>query len=152
MVKKTYTYRGTEYRTVRAVQRAIWEAEHFAFSTPKDAEGWRRYGVIYTETEIKPAPETEEQALARLTEAVQMHLDRKAAELNYDSCLSVCSYVDTGVKKFDEEGAAFRAWRSAVWAKCYEILDEVTAGTRGVPDEAELISELPELVIAYSEG
>lgn len=90
------------------------------------------------------------QTQARLTQAIQDHLDTKAQELNYDSCLSVCSYVDTGVEKFDAEGKAFRAWRSAVWNKGYEILNACLAGEREVPTEAELIAELPELNVDYS--
>ena len=86
----------------------------------------------------------------QLTDAVQYVLDTKAQELNYDSCLSVCSYVDTGVSKFDDEGRAFRSWRSAVWKKGYEILAEVQAGTRSIPTESELLAMLPELEISYS--
>ena len=44
---------------------------------------------------------------------------------------------------------SFRAWRSAVWAKGYEILAQVQAGERGIPTEVELLAELPELVIEY---
>lgn len=44
---------------------------------------------------------------------------------------------------------SFRAWRSAVWARGYEILAQVQAGERTIPTEAELIAELPELVIEY---
>lgn len=102
-----------------------------------------------------PQPTIEEiqaQIQAQLTNAVQHVLDAKAQELNYDSCLSVCSYIDTGVAKFDAEGKAFRAWRSEVWAKGYEILAQVQAGERGIPTEVELIAELPELVIDYSEA
>ena len=94
---------------------------------------------------------TPEEIQKQLTDAVQHVLDAKAQELNYDSCLSVCSYIDTGVPKFDAEGKAFRAWRSAVWAKGYEILAEVQAGKREIPTEEELIAELPELVIEYTE-
>lgn len=95
---------------------------------------------------------TPEEIQKSLTDAVQHVLDAKAQELNYDSCLSVCSYIDTGVAKFDAEGKAFRAWRSTVWAKGYEILAQVQAGERGIPTEVELIAELPELVIDYSEA
>ena len=100
-----------------------------------------------------PEPTEEEknkQLQAHLTSVVQNVLDEEAKKLGYDSCLSVCSYVDTGVQKFDDEGKAFRTWRSAVWAKGYEILDEVLAGTREIPTEEELLSELPKLTIVYS--
>ena len=99
-----------------------------------------------------PQPTIEElqvQIQKQLTGAVQHVLDAKAQELNYDNCLSVCSYIDTGVAKFDAEGRAFRAWRSAVWAKGYEILAQVQAGQRAIPTEEQLIAELPKLVINY---
>lgn len=106
----------------------------------------------YYEVVVIPEPTTEEkqaQIQKQLTDAVQRVLDNKAQELLYDNCLSVCSYIDTGVPKFDAEGRAFRAWRSAVWAKGYEILAQVQSGEREIPTEAELIAELPELVIEY---
>ena len=112
-----------------------------------NAEGVRCFQIV---APVEPTrEEIEQQVQARLTDAVQHVLDSKAQELNYDSCLSVCSYIDTGVPKFDAEGKAFRAWRSAVWAKGYEILAQVQAGQRAIPTEAELIAELPQLVINY---
>lgn len=108
----------------------------------------------YYEVVAIPEPTVEElqaQIQKQLTDAVQRVLDSKAQELNYDSCLSVCSYIDTGVPKFDSEGRAFRSWRSAVWSKGYEILAEVQEGKRAIPTEEELIAELPELVIVYEE-
>ena len=106
----------------------------------------------YFEVIAIPEP-TQEEIEARVqsqwTDAVQHVLDAKAQELNYDSCLSVCSYIDTGVSKFDAEGRAFRAWRSAVWAMGYEILAQVQAGQRSIPTEEQLIAELPKLVINY---
>jgi hypothetical protein len=69
----------------------------------------------------------------------------------YDSCLSVCSYTNTGISKFDCEGEAFRVWRSAVWNTGYQILDAVKAGTMEIPSEEELIELLPKLTITYSE-
>lgn len=102
-----------------------------------------------------PEPTEEEKnklLQTQLTAAVQNVLDTEAKKLGYDSCLSVCSYVDTGVTKFDDEGKAFRSWRSSVWSKGYEILDEVVSGKRGIPTKEELLAELPTLKIVYSEG
>ncbi len=96
-----------------------------------------------------PPPPTPEEIQKQLTDAVQKHLDDEAKKLGYDSCLSVCSYIETGNPKFDAEGIGFRAWRSAVWAKCYEILDEVVEGKRPIPTADDLIKELPELEIIY---
>ena len=99
-----------------------------------------------------PEPTPEEQAAAlqkHYTDLIQRLLDTEAQKLGYDNCNSVCTYVDTGVAKFDAEGVAFRKWRSAVWAKGYELLAEVQAGTRPVPTEEELVELLPKLVIEY---
>lgn len=106
-------------------------------------------GVIFEQPE-KPQELIEAEIQQEFSSAIQSYLDSKAQELNYDSCLSVCSYVDTGVARFDCEGAAFRQWRSAVWAKGYEILAQVQSGERGIPTTEELFSELPELVIEYT--
>ena len=113
------------------------------------AEGVRRFQI-----KAIPEPTQEEinaQTQARLTSTVQKVLDTEAQKLGYDSCLSVCSYVDTGVQKFDDEGRSFRKWRSEVWSKGYEILDLVTAGEMAIPSEEELITLLPKLVIEYTE-
>lgn len=110
----------------------------------------RRFQIV---APIEPTvEELQAQIQKQLTDAVQGVLDKKAQELLYDNCLSVCSYIDTGVKKFDDEGKAFRTWRSQVWAKGYEILAQVQAGERAIPTEAELLAELPEFVIDYSEA
>ena len=109
-----------------------------------------REGYYFVEAIPELTPEEiAERIQKQLTDAVQHVLDAKARELLYDNCLSVCSYVETGVAKFDAEGRAFRAWRSAVWAKGYEILAQVQAGQRAIPTEEQLIAELPNLVINY---
>ena len=130
----------------------LCEANGWCMEDGYDKDGKRYLIINPPEPEYVP---TEEEIQARiqkkLTDAVQHVLDAKAQELNYDSCLSVCSYIDTGVARFDAEGKAFRTWRSAVWAKGYEILAQVQSGERAIPTEAELIAELPDLVIVYEE-
>ena len=84
------------------------------------------------------------------TNLIQSLLDKEAQALGYDNCLSVCSYMDTGVQKFDDEGSCFRKWRSAVWNTGYEILDKVKSGKMEIPSEEELIKMLPKLEIVYS--
>lgn len=110
--------------------------------------GVRRFKLVAI-----PEPTQEEieaKIQKQLTDAVQQVLDKKAQELNYDSCLSVCSYIDSGIQKFDDESRAFRKWRGAVWARGYEILDLVKSGKLPIPSEEELIAMLPELVIEYT--
>lgn len=94
-----------------------------------------------TDIDVAKMKALEEQYAAQ----VQTMLDEAAKEQGYDSCLFVCSYIDTGVEKFDREGIQFRRWRSAIWKRGYELLDEVKAGTRAVPLPEELPSLLPKL-------
>lgn len=80
--------------------------------------------------------------------AVQAHLDAAAFAAGYDNIQTAVSYADEpAVAKFQNEGLAFRAWRSLVWAHCYAVLAEVQAAARPVPTEAELVAELPDLVL-----
>lgn len=91
---------------------------------------------------------SQDEILAEFTNAVQDHIDAKARELGYDSIYTAASYADEpAVPQFQKEGRALRAWRSLVWAKCHEVLNEAMAGTREIPTQAELLPELPALVI-----
>ena len=80
-----------------------------------------------------------------LIDGVQNYMDRIAQTRGYDSILSACSYINTGVDRFDIEGEQARKWRSQVWAYCYEYLDEVLAGKREIPTLESLIQEIPKI-------
>ena len=93
-------------------------------------------------------PLTAEQITAALTVAVQAHLDATAAAHGYDNIYTACTYADEpAVALFQAEGQALRAWRSLVWAHCHAVMAAVQGGQRGVPTAAELIAELPALVM-----
>uniref|UniRef100_UPI00242AD76D hypothetical protein n=1 Tax=Parasutterella excrementihominis TaxID=487175 RepID=UPI00242AD76D len=131
----------------------IAETEYQLLIGNIDGQEYVRTSSGKFEPYVPPAPTQDEinlQIQQRITGDIQDYLDEKAKELNYDSCLSACSYFNTGVEKFDKEGAAFREWRSAVWSKGYQILNECISGQRSsVPDKILLISELPVLEITY---
>ncbi|MFA9439386.1 hypothetical protein ACDA63_07095 [Uliginosibacterium sp. sgz301328] len=94
-----------------------------------------------------PAP-TDDEVVARQISFVQSLLDEAARELGYDSIASAISYADEpSVAKFQEEGIAFRRWRSMVWAHCYQVLADVKAGKRTTPSPDELRAELPKLAL-----
>ena len=98
---------------------------------------------------VKSAVVLQEEFLAstksRLTSAIQSMLDETAKERGYDSILSLCTYTSPAAK-FSDEGQAGVSWRDEVWAKGYTILADVEAGTRSIPTESELLSELPNFV------
>ena len=93
-------------------------------------------------------PATPEKIEADKVAIVQNFLDGAARALRYDDIRTAVTYAEEpAVPKFQAEGQALRAWRSLVWATCYAILAEVQAGTREIPTDEELISELPALVL-----
>lgn len=113
-------------------------------------------GKYYKQSDV-PTP-TAEELTAYYTALLQRHLDETAYAYGYTgidegipgACNSVCTYENTGVQKFDDEGRAFKIWRSAVWAKSYEILDLVKKGAMAIPTEEELIAMLPKLEVIYT--
>lgn len=82
------------------------------------------------------------------TNAVQNLLDSTAQVYGYDNIASAVTYADEpAVVKFQQEGQAFRAWRSLVWHHCYEQLDAVQAGEATIPSMEDFLSGLPEIEI-----
>jgi len=86
---------------------------------------------------------TPARAAKALSRAIQAKLDAAAQALGYDSILAAISYADEpSVAKFQAEGVALRAWRSAVWAAVTPALDAVVNGGT-VPTAAALLATLP---------
>ena len=92
-----------------------------------------------------PPPPSPEQIVAQYTAAVQKHLDDFARTRNYDSILSAATYATSTVPKFAAEGKYAVEARDATWAKCYEVLAVVEAGSHPMPTLDELLAELPVL-------
>ena len=112
------------------------------------ADGNREYELIklWIAEGNTPEPEHTEAEIAKqnkqmLITAVQNMMDSAAKAKGYDSILSACTYA-AHPNPFQAEGQEFVAWRGAVWAKCYEILGEVEAGTRAAPTVSELLAEI----------
>lgn len=157
MQVKKYFISGHTFTDPLPLGRFIRQSTGKSFANPQDDAGWQALGVlIHTEEVEEPQPvepsaeEKQAQIQKEMTDKVQAYLDKEAQALGYDSCLSVCSYVSTGVQKFDDEGTAFREWRSKVWEKGYAIVAAVKAGERQIPTEEELFAELPKLAVVYS--
>lgn len=79
--------------------------------------------------------------------AVQSLLDTTAQSKGYDNIISACSYAAQAVgQPFQAEGAAFLAWRSAVWSTAYSMLAQVSAGTLSMPTVAQSLALIPTFV------
>lgn len=94
---------------------------------------------------VDPPPPTPEQIIAQYTAGVQQHLDTFARTRSYDGILSAATYATSQVPKFKAEGQYAVEARDSTWAKCYEILAAVEAGSRPMPTLDELLAELPVL-------
>lgn len=76
----------------------------------------------------------------------QKRLDDFAKERHYDGILSLCTYATSSVPKFKAEGQCGVDSRDQTWAKLYDMLAEVEAGTRPKPSGySDIESELPVL-------
>lgn len=116
--------------------------------------GERLAGPIVTVTEVavtrvwtvEPIPQEEVAATLKkeVADAVQRHLDVTVQARGYESIHTCVTYADEpAVPRFQVEGQAARAWRSAVWAACYAALDAVVAGERAPLTPKEMVAELP---------
>lgn len=95
-----------------------------------------------------PPPLTWEQRKAEYLTSVQLFLDKSAQAAGYGDIKDAISYADEpSVPKFQADALAFRAWRSLSWAYCNEQLAAIEQGTRKAPTSAELVAELPALVL-----
>lgn len=115
---------------------------HHAFVTRQDALA---LGIL--ESSLVAAETVWHEVLKdEIVRDTQKHLDQFAMTRGYDGILSACTYHSSAVTKFQVEGAYCVQARDATWAKLYEMLDEVTAGTRPVPSGfADVLPELPTL-------
>jgi hypothetical protein len=73
-------------------------------------------------------------------------LNKEAQTRSYDGIASLASYAGDEDPVFAAEGAAGKAWRSACWRRCYEILNAVKAGTMPQPTADELVGMMPVMV------
>lgn len=79
------------------------------------------------------------------TQAAEAMMDAKVSERRYDSIGKACTYDGDPDPIFAAEGAACKAWRSAVWRKCYEDLAKVQAGEMTQPTIEDFLASLPTL-------
>jgi hypothetical protein len=102
---------------------------------------------------IENPPPTIEQKIAANTAAIQTELDREAQAYGYDNIFTAITYAgneeltDPLRAKFQTEGNAFKAKRSAVWAQAYAHLALVEAGTAEMPTPEQAVAMMPALVL-----
>ena len=89
---------------------------------------------------------SEEAAVQNYSQAVEAYANEKAAERNYDSIRNAMAYAGYA-NPYQAEGEAYGKWLGDCWVACYAILADVQGEVRVPPTKAELIAELPVLVL-----
>lgn len=119
---------------------------------PRFTEYTDDQGVTHTVAEQEAAAIAADQAAknaalqASVVAATQARLDAFARERGYDDIKSASDYAGCSVQKFSVEGTYCRDARAQTWAKLYDMLAEVQAGTRPMPGSfADVEPELPVL-------
>lgn len=141
-----YYIESTPVLTEKGIWEKRWEI------APKFQEYTDENGVVHTvaEQEAAAIAADQQQKLEELkrtvVNVVQKRLDDFAKTRNYDGILSAATYATSSVPKFQQEGQYAVEARDLTWAKLYEILAEVEAGTRPAPTSyADIEPELPVL-------
>ena len=122
-----YTRKDGSYIINKGLYHVPNNGEYAALWEQVDAYAKEHPEVMQAEpTQPEPAEEEKASALqAQYTALIQSILDTEAQKLGYDNCLSACSYIDTGIAKYDAEGKSFRSWRSDVWEKAFKMLEQI---------------------------
>lgn len=101
--------------------------------------------TLATPAEELTADQVRERERKLLPLLVMGHLDAKAQQMGYSNMQTAVSYAEEpAVAKFQAEGKALRRWRSLVWERATEIINEVNAGAP-VPEQEAFIAQLPKL-------
>jgi hypothetical protein len=83
-----------------------------------------------------------EQVQARYTAAIEAHVEATARARGYTSAVSCATYTASTIPAWRADGAAFVAWRDAVWTAALAMLAAVQAGG-AIPESP--IAGLPEM-------
>jgi hypothetical protein len=78
-----------------------------------------------------------------IVEAVKGHIQSVVSQRQYDSIVSLKSYLQSTNPQWAAEAAAGNVWNDAVWAKVIDIQTQVASGQRPIPTPTEVIAELP---------
>jgi hypothetical protein len=126
-------------KTTDAYKGLTCLSENYQGAFPdSDSSSW-----VWDGEKVITEPETPEQILAKLEGALDRHLDSVANDYRYESIRTMVTYATSVHPKFGAEGKAAVKFRDAVYAHGIKALQDVQAGLRPIPTEAELIAELP---------
>lgn len=116
-------------------------------TTPTLADGkWVQVWEVYAFDQARVA-ENLENLKASIAAQTQERLDAFARTRNYESILSLCSYMNSANPRYAAEAAYGVQARDATWDALYAMLAEVEGGTRPTPSGfADIEPDLPPLI------
>ena len=95
---------------------------------------------------VPPAPPSIEERIAAFDAALVAHLDATARERRYDNRIT-CALRAGYPSPFQADGIAFASWMDQCNALAYQLLAEVVAGTRPMPDSPQALIDLMPVMI-----
>lgn len=101
-------------------------------------------GGSWVSSSAPPDPATD--AMVRLTDVLNDHLDATAGQRRYDNRFTCALRAANPDSPFYAEGLAFSTWMDECNFTAYQIMAQCRAGQRAIPTDAELIAALPILV------
>jgi len=92
-----------------------------------------------------PPAKSPAQIAQELEAAIDRHIDSVAKADKWDSRIT-CAMRAGYPNPWQNKAIAFGQWMDACYAHCIQVQNDVSAGTRPVPTELQLIAELPIMV------
>lgn len=100
-------------------------------------------GVFTSPTPDQPTTLDKIQAAESAVEAM---LNAGANKRGYDNIINAALRAGYA-GPFHDEGVAYATWMDECWAKCYAVMADVKAMKRAEPTPAELVAEMPALLL-----
>ena len=107
-------------------------------------EAYRYGGQVRLRWKVIDNRPTNDQLINQYENAIDAMLDAKAREYKYNNVYTMISYRNDPNPKFANEAESMFQWRSKVWTKANEILEQYLTNTnQTIPDVDNVILQLP---------
>lgn len=141
---EAHTRPGDVIETVLKCQAYRNHPEQMAMLRADLGSDAAQYETLIAEVEatyVPPAPPSIEDRIEVFDAALVAHLDATARERRYDNRIT-CALRAGYPGPFQAEGIAFASWMDQCNALAYQLLAEVVAGTRPMPDSPQALIDL----------
>lgn len=127
--------------TISLLQEA--ELSNPGYNTTKGK--WTREWIIRDKTALE-IEEFKPEVIKKIKAQAQESLDSFARSKGYDDIVSACSYANSTIPSYAQEGARAVELRDLTWSTLHQYLTDVEAGVKPLPTtEEEIVALIPEL-------